>query len=124
MFAFECGHLNLCPHRGLSHRERDHAMQIVAFAHKERMLLHVQNNVEIAGRTTGWTNLASSGEADASSVFHACGNLRIHGALPQNAAFALALETWIGNHAARPLTSRASAGDAEKSLLITHLAAT
>src|SRR5271166_2086392 len=123
MFAFESGYLNLCAHGGLRHRERNDAVQIVAFAHKERMLLYVQHHVEITGRAARGTNLATSGEADAGSIFHARGNLRINRTLPQNATFAFALETRIGDHAASSLTSGASARDAEKSLLIAHLAA-
>src|SRR5208282_961724 len=97
--------------------------QIVALAHEEWMLLHVQHDIQIASRASSGTNFASSGEADARAVFHPRGNLRIHRTLPQNAAFPFALGAGIGDHAARSLAGGASARDAEKSLLVTHLAA-
>jgi len=78
-------------------------VQIVAFAHKERVLFYMQHNIEIAGRATERASLAAAGESNAGAVFDACGDFRIDRALPQNAAFASALGAGIGDHVARSL---------------------
>ena len=97
-------------------------MQVVALALKEGMLLHVQDDVEVARRAPEQPAFAVSGEADAGAVFHAGGNLRVHRALPQHAAFAFALGAGIGDHAARSLAGRTGARNAEESLLVANLA--
>src|SRR4029077_1490769 len=53
----------------------------------------------------------------------ACGHLRVNSFLLNVAAFAFALGARIADHAARALARRASSRNAEKTLLIAHLAA-
>src|SRR5580658_453978 len=121
MLAVESGNANLRAHRGLRHRQRDGAVQIVPFPLKKWMLLHMQHHVEIARRSSERSSLASTGKADAGAVFYARGNLRVHRALPQHTAFPSAFRARIGNHAARSLAGRTSPRDAEKALLVPHL---
>ena len=56
-------------------------MQVVAFALKERMLLDVQDDVQIPRWTTELSDLAGSGKADASSIFNAGRNFGLDAAL-------------------------------------------
>ena len=98
-------------------------MQVVAFTGEERMLLHVQHDVQISRRAAELADFACTGKADTRSVFHSCGNLGVDGALAQNAAFAFALRAGIGDHAARALARGTGARDAEESLLVANLAA-
>ena len=51
VIAFEGGHLDLGSESSLGVRNRDHAIEIVALALEEGMLLYVQYDVEIARRT-------------------------------------------------------------------------
>src|SRR2546423_14730327 len=96
-------------------------MQIVSLTLKEWMFLNVQHDIQITSGAAELTHLPGAGKSDASTVFDASRNLGVDGALAQDAAFAFALRTRIGNHAASPLTRRTRAGDAEESLLIAHL---
>jgi hypothetical protein len=123
VLAFESGDANLRAHSGLGDGERHGAVQIITFADEEGMLLHVQDNVEIAGGSAEGSSLAAAGKANARAIFHACGDFGVDRALMKKTAFAFALGAGIGNHAAGSLTCGASAGDAEKALLIAHLAA-
>ena len=123
MLAFEGGNADLRAQRRLGKRDRDHAVQIVALALEEGMLLHVQDDVEIARRATVKTAFAVSGEANAGAIFDAGGNFRIHRPLAQHPAFAFALGAGIGDHAARALAGGTGARDAEEALLVANLAA-
>src|SRR5262249_53087707 len=107
--------------RRLRKRNRHYTIKIIAFALKERVLLHVQYNVQVASRTTECPRLAISRKTNTRSVFDASGNFRLDHAIAHPASFAFALRGWIGDHAARPLASGACACDAEKPLLITNL---
>jgi len=98
-------------------------MEVIALARKERMILHVKDNIEVACRPAKLPDLPRSREANARSVFDSGGNLGINGALAQDSAFALALGAGIGNDVARALACRAGTSDAEESLLITDLSA-
>ena len=124
VLAFHGRHANLRAHGRLCHRDRNHAVQVVAFARKERMLLHMQHDVKISRRTAELSNFARAGESDARSVFYARRNLGVNRALAQDAPFAFALRARIGNHAARALACRTGARNAEESLLVSHLPAT
>src|SRR5882757_7315634 len=97
-------------------------MQIIPFPLKKRMLLHVEHNVEIARWPSERSGLTAAGKTDSGAVFHARGNFRVHRALAENSSVTFALQAGIGNHAARSLAGRTSPRDAEKPLLIAHLA--
>jgi hypothetical protein len=98
-------------------------MKVIALARKERMILHVKVNVEVACRPAKLADFSRSREADAGSVFDPGGNLGVHGPLAQDSAFALALGARVGNHTAGALACRTSASDAEETLLIPDLSA-
>src|SRR5271166_5930807 len=96
-------------------------MQIIAFTLEERMLLDMQDHIEIARWSTMSASLAESRKTDTRSVLHTSRNLGVHSLLPQHATLTLALQAWIGDHATGALTSGTSAGHAKKSLLIANL---
>src|SRR5882672_12691311 len=98
-------------------------MKIVAFAFEEGMLFDVKNNVQVAGRPAKGAGFTESGEANASAVLDPRGNFGFDRPFTHQASLALALRTGISDDTARPLARGASAGDAEESLLIAHLAA-
>src|SRR5438045_7997447 len=98
-------------------------MEVIAFSGKERMILHVKDNIEVARRPAKLSDFTRSREANAISVLDSGGNLGVHGPLAQNSALALALGAGVANHAARALTCRASTSDAEETLLIPDLSA-
>lgn len=98
-------------------------MQVGSLTREKGMLLDVQDDVEIAGRTAERPRFSERGESDAGAVFNASGNLSVHAALPKDAAFAFALGAGIGDHTAHSLAGGAGAGHAEKSLLIANLPA-
>ena len=123
MFAFESRDTDLRAESRLRERDRYDAVQIVALPLKERVLLYVQNNIEVTGRTAVKTTLAESGKADASAVFDSSGNFRVNCSLAQNPAFAFALRTRIGDYAARALASGTGARNTEEALLIPNLSA-
>jgi hypothetical protein len=81
----------------------------------------MQNYVQVTRRAAVQPSFSESGVANASSVFHACGNFRVYRPLLQDPAFAFALGAWIGNNAACALTGGARARDAEETLLVAHL---
>lgn len=123
VLAIHGGNAHIGSDGGLSDRNGDDTMQVVSFANEEGMLFYVQHDVQVAGRTSEGTDLAASGKTNARAIFHACGNFGVDRALAQNAAIALAFGARIGDDAARALTGGTGAGDAEKSLLVTNLAA-
>src|SRR6185312_1512478 len=69
--------LDLCAKRQLREAHRDGAIKIIAFALKERVLLHMQHHVEVTRRTAVRACLTLVGVANASSVFYASRNLYI-----------------------------------------------
>src|SRR4051794_33755803 len=87
------------------------------------MLLHVQNDVQVARRASKHTCLAEPGKTDACAVFYAGRDFRIHGALAQDSTLAFAFCAGVRNHTARSLAGGASSSHAEETLLIANLAA-
>src|SRR4029077_10290874 len=110
-------------HRGLRHRDRNDAMQVVAFALEERMLLHVKHDIQITRGTTELTALAPTAKADASPVFNSGRNLRVDGTLAKHSALAFALRARISNDVAGSLARGTRARDAEEPLLVANLPA-
>src|ERR1700687_5620658 len=87
------------------------------------MLLHMENNVQVTGRTALKTAFAVSREADAGSIFHPGGNFRVYAPLSQDPGFPLALGAGIGDNAARALTGGTGARNTEEALLVANLSA-
>ena len=123
VFAFQRRDADFRAQRRLRKRDRNHAVQIVALALKERVLLHMQDDVKITRRSAVQAAFSESGVANAGPVFHACWNFRVYRPLPQHPALAFALGAGIGNHAAGALAGGTGAGNAEEALLVANLSA-
>src|SRR5689334_18967521 len=60
LLAFESGHRDLATEGSLGNSDRDHAVQIVSFAHVERIFFHSQNDVQITRRAAEDSSFAFS----------------------------------------------------------------
>src|SRR4029077_19272700 len=121
LLSLQGGHSNLSAESRLRKGNRDHAVQVVAFAREECMLLHVQDHVKIARRPSKSSRFAVSRKPYPCSILHARRTLCLYRPLPQHSALALALGAGIGDYAAHPLAGWTGTRHGEKSLLITHL---
>ena len=123
VFSLQRRNHNLRAQSSLRKRNRNHAVQVVALTLKEGMLFDVQDDIQIAGWPAKRARFAETGETNSRAVLHSRGHLSLDHTLAQQAAFAFALRTWIGDYAARALASLAGSSDAEEALLIPHLTA-
>src|ERR1700724_359253 len=123
MFSLQRRNHNLGAQGSLRKRDRNHAVQVVALALKEGVLLDVQDNVQIARRPSEGARFAQAGETNSRAVLHSRGHLGFDHPLAQQAAFAFTFRAGIGDYAARALASWAGSSDAEEALLIPHLTA-
>jgi len=89
---------------------------------QRNMLFDVQDNIQISGRPAERARFAESGETNARAVLYSRRDFGFDHALAQQAALASALRAGIGDNAARALAGGAGSSDAEKALLIAHLA--
>jgi hypothetical protein len=87
------------------------------------MFLYVKHDVEIAVRTAVDTCLSESREANAGLVLNTSRNFGVNSLLLNHPAFTAALGARIGDDATRALAGRASSGNTEEALLISHLTA-
>src|SRR6185503_18910236 len=105
--AVERRHGDLAAERQRRIGHRHFAKEVVAFALEERMLLHVHDDVEIAGRTARRSGFALTGEpqplARRDARWHADGELP----LLLHAARALARQTRLGDDGTRAAALRA-----------------
>src|SRR5450631_1396966 len=122
VFSLQRRNHNLGARGGLRKRNRNHAVEVVTLALKEGVLLDVQHNVQIAGRSAECARVTEARETNSRAVLHPRGHVRFDNAFAQQPAFAFALRARIGDHTARALAGWTSSSDAEEALLITHLA--
>ena len=97
-------------------------IEVVLLAMEERVLLHVHDDVEIAGRAAGGAVLALAVEPQALTGRDAGGNLDRQLALAADAAGAAAALARLGDGLARAAAVRAGPRDGEESLLVAQLA--
>ena len=122
VFSFKRRNHNLDAERSLRKRNRNHAVQVVALALKEGVLLDMQDYIQVTGRPAKRARLAQAVETNSRAVLHSRRDLGFDRALAQQAAFAFALRAGIGDHTARALAGWAGSSDAKKALLIPDLA--
>ena len=115
------GHLDLAAERQRREVQRDFAVQIVAVALEERVLLHVNDDVEIAGGAALRAAFAFAVEAHALPGGNAGGNLHRQLALLLDEPGAAAGHARLGDDLARAPALPAGAGDREEPLLIAQL---
>src|ERR1035438_8653783 len=123
VLSLERGHENIGPESSLRKRDGNHAVDVITFAFKEGVLLHVQHDIQVPGGAAECSGFAESSETDARAILDASGHFGFDLALAQQAAFALALRAGIGDYVARALAGGAGTSDAEEALLIADLAA-
>lgn len=122
LLAFEGRNLNLRAQSSLSKGDGHHAMQVRSLALKERVILHMQDDVKVPWRPALHARFPEPAETNPSFFFHPGGNFRFNRLLLDDASFALALRAGITHDRTRTLACWACSGDAEESLLISHLA--
>src|SRR5207248_8359962 len=119
--AVESRHLDLAAERDGRKVDRDLAEQIVAVAPEELVLLHVDDDVEVAGRTAAGARFAFALQPQ----LLAGGNTRrnLHGDLPVvcDAPRSSAGLTRLRDHAAGAAALRTSLCDGEETLLTANL---
>src|SRR5207244_919668 len=103
VLRLERWHLNLGSERRLRYRNRYNAIEIIPFSCKERVLLDMQNDIQISCRPAMNSRLANSGEADARAIFHARRDFGVNRLRLQHPSFAFAFCARIADHAARAL---------------------
>ena len=123
VLGLQCRNLNFGSQSRLSKRNRHYTVEVIPPALEKRMFLDVKNNVEIAVRTAVDASFAESGKSNPSFVLHSRRNFRVNGLLLNYPALAFTLGTRIADHAPRALARRTRSGNAEETLLITHLTA-
>src|SRR4029078_11022506 len=108
-------HARVAAEREQREGDRQLAIQIVAFTMEERMLLHVDDDVEIAGRAAGAAVLPSPVERQRLAGRDARRDLRRQLALAADAARAAARLTRTADDAAPGPARRARGADGEGS---------
>src|SRR6185369_11952180 len=116
--AVERRHLNLAAER---HRREVHgnlAEEVHAVAAEERVLTHVHDDVEVAGRSAGGAGFAFADEPQLLAGGDARGNLDRNLTVARDASRAAALGARLRDDLAGAAALRAGPGDGEKALLI------
>ncbi len=116
------GTLIVPPSASVGKRDRHLAIEVVFLAMEERVLLDVDDDVEIARRAAGGAVLALAVEAQPLAGGDAGGNLDRELALAADAAGAAAGLARLGDRLAGAAAVRARPRDGEEALLVAQLA--
>src|SRR5262249_53631981 len=122
LFAVQERHPDLAAERERRKRDRHLAVEVVLFAMEERVLLHVDDDVEIARGAAGGAVLAFAIQAQPLAGRNAGRDLRGDLALASDASGAPARLARPRDHLAAAVARRARARDGEKPLLEAQLA--
>src|SRR5690348_16615380 len=98
-------------------------MQLVALTLENRMLLHADDDIQIAWRTAMRARLALPGETQSRSVVDARRNVHLELAITPDVPLAFALRARPPDDLAPTIALAAGPPDLQKALLIDHLAA-
>src|SRR2546425_3413463 len=123
LLAIETGYAEVGAQRGLRNADGHCAVKVRATALKKRMFLHIQNDVEIAGRRSIGSGFALVGYANARLRIDARGNAHFDCSRPLDPAAASAFRAFFANHLTGALALGAGARDGKKTLLIMQLSA-
>ena len=119
--AVERRHLHAAAERERREADRHLAVEVVLLAMEERVLLHVDDDVEIAGRAAGRTVFAFAVQAEPLSRRDPGGNLHRQLALAADTSGAAARLARLGDRLAGAAARRARPRDGEEALLIAQL---
>src|SRR4029077_1386036 len=114
--AVDRRHFDLAAHRRRHHGNRNAAMQVGAFALKERMRTDREENIEITRRAAAHARLALAGKPDAGAVLDARRDGDRQGALARDPAGAGARRAWTVDRLAAAMAIRAGALEREEAL--------
>src|SRR6478736_5320366 len=114
----EARHLELAAQRERREGDADVAEQVVALALQELVVLHLHDDVEVAGRAAGDTGLALALNPEPLSRRDPRRDLHGELALLQDAALAVAGGARLGDHLARAAALATGASDGEEALLV------
>src|SRR5438105_3842193 len=113
-------HFDLAAERRARDGHRHHAMQVVAVAREDRVLLQADLDVQVAGRPAVGARLAVARAADAHAVVDARGDLHLERLLFLHAALAVAGGAGLGDDLARAAAMRARLLHREEALPHLH----
>src|SRR5712692_513400 len=123
LFAGQRRNHNLRPQRRLRHADGNRAEKVRAAPLEERMLLDLENDVQIARRTAIRSFLAFPGDAEPRARVHAGRNAQINSAFALEASLAAAIRAAFPNHLSGALALRTRARDGKEALLVDELPA-
>src|ERR1017187_8814992 len=116
-------HFDLAAQSGLRHIQRDGAVQVVFVALEERVILHLEEHVEIAGRAAVTARLAFAGQAEAVAVIHPGRDVDLELALHLAVTVALTFGARVADDLAASVARAARAANRQEALLVEHFAA-
>jgi hypothetical protein len=120
--AVDRRHLDLATQGGGGHRDRHAAEQVHPVALEDRVLLHLDEDVEIALRPAAQAGFALAGKPDPRAGFHPGGNVHRKLAFLFHPALAVAGAAGVLDGLAHAVAVRAGAFDREEALLRPDLA--
>src|SRR4051812_9099147 len=116
--AVQRRHVHLGAAKRLGDGDRHLDLEVVALGLEDGRLVHVRDDIEVAGRTAAQAGLALAGQADARTLLHARGDVHAVALdLPQ-AALARAGRARLLDDGARAATARARPRDGEHALAL------
>src|SRR5260370_17711725 len=123
LFARQRRNHNLSPQRRLRHADGNGAEQVRAAPLEERMLLDLEDDVQVARRTAIRSLLAFPGNAEPRARVHSGRNAQINGAFALESSLAAAIRAAFPNHLSGALALRTRARDRKEALLVNELPA-
>src|SRR6185437_9984236 len=123
LFAMQRRDFHRCAKRRLRKTDRHRAIQIRPAPLKQRMLLHLKENIKVARRPAIHTRFALPGHAQPRSRIHARRYANLQRLLALQSSLPTALLASLAHHLPTSLARRARPRNRKESLLVRHLAA-
>src|SRR5205807_3957485 len=120
---FDSRHVDLASQRGLRHIDRNRAVQIVLMPLEERMLLHLQKNVQVALRAAVRSGLPLARKPQAVAVVDPRRNVYLQFPLHLAISVPPALRAWIADDLPAAVARAAGSPDRKEALLVENLTA-
>src|SRR5579862_9279274 len=120
--AFQRRHIDFGAQRGLRKTDRHLDDDVVLLAHEQRMLLDVNDDVQIAGRSAREAGFALAAQFEARAVVDARGNPHRERFLFADAPLPLTFRARVGDDRAFATAISAGGGDRKETLLGADLA--
>src|SRR5262249_25581661 len=121
--AIKAGHLDFAAQGRRSEADRAACRERCTVTLKDRMPLHMEEDVEVARRCAAPTGLTLARDADAGTFVDAGWDLHFQRLFAVDAALAPAIGARLGDHLTCAVAGRASALDHEETLLCPDLTA-